>query len=143
MKTTTLSLYALVPASAALIAVAAAGGRDPEPPTGKAPRAFHQAIQVQVLQHINPKESLANRFSRALLPMPSKYYEVEIAGVDGGGNVEFRIVHVDTTTKKPTLTPFTTGNYDHETGQVFLFDAAKGKRVPALEHPAIGKGATS
>ena len=60
------------------------------------------------------------------------------------GVVDFNVMKNDRTDPKaPKRTALTAGRFNGKTGEVFLFDGIKGKFVPAIEHPAIDKGATS
>lgn len=105
---------------------------------------YFEAVQVQVLKHLNPKVPISQRFSRVLRPMPRQYYDSEIARSGKGGIVEFYIMHNDRMDpEKPLRTRFASGKFNSRTGEVFLLDSARGKYVLAEEHPQIRKGVTS
>ena len=146
MKTTALFLCTLATASLALIPPTISGERQQAaaPADKELMTKFHVAVQAQVLGHLNPKPSLADRFSRTLRPMPSKYFDTQIVKTGDDGVVDFNVMKNDRTDPKaPKRTALTAGRFNGKTGEVFLFDGIKGKFVPAIEHPAIDKGATS
>jgi len=146
MKTTALFLCTLAIASLALVPPTISG----EPQQAAAPAdkelmtKFYVAVQAQVLGHLNPKPSLADRFSRTLRPMPSKYFDTQIVKTGKDGVVDFNVMKNDRMDPKaPKRTAFTAGRFNGKTGEVFLFDGTKDTLVPAVEHPSIKKGATS
>jgi hypothetical protein len=148
MKRKIIFLCTLASASAALILPSISGERLQIQPVAKSkievPAKYYAAVQNQVLQHLNPKVPIAQRFSRTLRPMSSKYYDSEIVSHSKDGITEFNVRHIDRSDpKKPKTAVFASGKFNSKTNEVFLVDAATGKYVPALEHPLIRKGATS
>lgn len=106
----------------------------------KIQQKYYTAVEQQVLQHLNPKIPVSERFSRVLRPMPSQYYAAEIVKNGEDGMIEFRIVHMDRLiqeNQKPTFV--VTGQFNGGSGEVFLMDAASRKYVPAAAHPLIRK----
>ena len=150
MKTTTLFLSALGTASLLIAPVAFSGEQEgkAKAPAVEIPRdtlvKFHTAVNAQVLEHLNPKLSLADRFSRRIAPRSGIHFHAEIAGAPEGEIIPFKVMRNDLTNPKERKSEtFATGRFNSETGEVALFDEGKGAFVPAPEHPSIGKGATS
>ena len=148
MKTTTLFLSALGTASLVVASITIAGEQQAKAPAEEIPREtlvkFHQAVNAQVLEHLNPKISLADRFSRRIAPRSGIYYHAEIAGSPKGKIIEFKVVRNDHTNPKELKREvFANGRFNSNTGEVALFDEAKGTFVPAPEHPSIRKGGTT
>ena len=115
MKRKLIFLCTLASASVALIAPSISGEKiltqtAAKPAVkleGKTASIYHTVVYNQVLQHLNPKVPLAQRFSRTLRPMPSKYYDSEIVRQGKDGVVLFNVRHVDRSDpKKPTTAVF-------------------------------------
>lgn len=142
-----LSLVALASASAALVLPALSENEQVKPiepiveVEAKIQERFHTAVYQQVLEHINAKMPVADRFSRVLNPMPMQYYASEIVSRGEDGMVDFRIVHFDRSLrdKQNGRKLVTTGQFNSKTGEVLLMDAIKGEFVPAAQHPLILK----
>jgi hypothetical protein len=102
-------------------------------------QACYVAIQSQILQHINPQVSRANRFSRVLRPMPEQYYTHKIVSENAEGMIEFQIWHINRMISNPTQVVVATGTFNSKTGELLLKNHQSGKLVMASEHPLIKK----
>lgn len=142
-----LSLLALASASAALVLPVLSENEQVKPleaildVEAKIQERYYTAVHQQVLEHINAKMPVSDRFSRVLRPMPMQYYASEIVSGGEDGMVDFRIVHFDRTIqdKQNGRTLVTTGQFNSKTGEVLLMDAITGKFVPAAQHSLILK----
>lgn len=146
MKKTRTFLLVLASASALLILPSnsgdskqAAKARPAEVPVSKELLAkAHSEVNARVLEHLNPQESLADRFSRRMVPR-SQYYRAEFATTSKDSKrAQFKIVHHKGIARKPgegQVVAF--GFYESETGGVFLYDVKSGRHVRAGVHPLI------
>ncbi len=102
-------------------------------------QACYVAINTQILRHINPEVSQANRFSRVLVHRPEKYFDYKIFGENVEGSIEFEIMHINRIIEKPTQVVVATGRFNSKTGELLLKDDASGQYVVASEHPLLKK----
>ena len=101
--------------------------------------ACYVAIESQILSHINPEVSGADRFSRVMRPMPAQYYTATITGENAEGIMEFQITHINRVIQKSTQVVVATGSFNSKTGKLMLKDDQSGEFVAASEHPLIKK----
>lgn len=140
MNKTILSLCTLTSAISMSIATAgkpvqAASAEGPEIPA-KMRSIFYVAVHEQVLQHLNGKVSIADRFSRTLRPMPSRYYEAELV-TNGKKAMMFNLILNDRSNpQKPVREISAVGKYYPATKEIRLYD--KGVELPAKAHPLLG-----
>ena len=102
-------------------------------------QACYVAVQSQILQHINPEVSQANRFSRVMRPMPEQYYTQKIVSENAEGMIEFEIIHINRMVLNTTQVVVATGTFNSKTGELFLKNNQNGESVMASEHPLIKK----
>lgn len=102
-------------------------------------QACYVAIQSQILQHINPELSRADRFSRVMRPMPQQYYTHQIVSEDAEGMIQYEIIHINRMTLNPTQVVVATGTFNSKTGLLLLKNQHNGESVMASEHPLIKK----
>ncbi len=102
-------------------------------------QACYVAIQSQILQHINPEVSQANRFSRVLRPMPPQYYTHKIVSENTDGIIAFEIIHINRMNPSPTPVVVATGTFNSKTSELLLKNNQSGESVMASEHPLIKK----
>lgn len=102
-------------------------------------QACYVAIQSQILRHINPEVSQANRFSRVIRPMPTEYYAHKIVSENAEGMIEFQITHINRMVAKPTPVAVATGTFNSKTGELLLKNDQSGESVAAAEHPLLKK----
>ena len=102
-------------------------------------QACYVAIDSQILKHINPEISQADRFSRVLRPMPKQYYAHKIVSENAEGVIQFQITHINRMIAKPTAVVVATGTFNSESGELLLKDDPSGEFVVASEHPLIKK----
>ena len=102
-------------------------------------QACSVAIQSQILQHINPEVSRADRFSRVMRPMPAQYYTYKIGSDDAAGMIAFEIIHINRMISNPTQVVVATGTFNSKTGELLLKNNQSGESVMASEHPLIKK----
>jgi hypothetical protein len=102
-------------------------------------QACYVAIQSQILQHINPEVSRADRFSRVLRPMPAQYYTHKIVSENAEGMIAFEIIHINRMITNPTQVVVATGTFNSKTGELLLKNNHSGESMMASEHPLIKK----
>jgi len=102
-------------------------------------QACYVAIQSQILRHINPEVSQANRFSRVLRPMPPQYYTHKIGSEDAEGMIAFEIIHINRMISNTTQVVVATGTFNSKTSELLLKNHQNGESLNASEHPLIKK----
>ena len=101
--------------------------------------ACYQAVEANILVHLNPEVSFADRFSRVARPIPEKYYSAVITSQDVEGVIGFEIVFTDRrimTTTSPKVV-IATGKYNSKNSELFLMDDQTGEPVAAAEHRLV------
>jgi hypothetical protein len=101
--------------------------------------ACYVAIESQILSHINPEVSTADRFSRVMRPMPDEYYVASLTGENTEGVIGFQITHINRIIQKSGTNVAATGSYNSKTGELLLKNDHSGEFVPASQHPLLNK----
>ena len=101
--------------------------------------AYYVAIESQILKHINPEISQADRFSRVKRPMPAQYYAGSIVSENADGMIAFQINYIDRMNVKPSSVVVATGTYNSKNGELLLKDDQSGEFVVASAHPLLKK----
>ncbi len=102
-------------------------------------QACYVAIESQILRHINPEVSQADRFSRVMRPMPAEYYVAKIVSETAEGMMEFQVTHINRVLEKSTQVVAATGSYNSKTGELLLKNDQTGGFAVASEHPLLKK----
>ena len=102
-------------------------------------QACYVAIESQILQHINPEVSRADRFSLVIRPMSAQYYAGSIVSENADGIVGFQINYIDRMALKPSSVIVATGTYNSKNGELLLKDDQSGEFVVASAHSLLKK----